>query len=100
MRAIVAGIHMVKHNPEPSIRAMSRYVRIDDREALKDVYRMYRELYPQIPHPSPATIQTQLTWMAQKDAQAKAAKHEQSIDGTILKEIEKSGFIAKLYQQK
>jgi NitT/TauT family transport system substrate-binding protein len=100
MRAIVEGIHMVKHNPEPSIRAMSKYLRIDDREALEDVYRMYRELYPQIPHPSPAAIQTQLTWMAEKDARAKAAKPEQFTDGTILKEIEKSGFVAKLYPQK
>jgi NitT/TauT family transport system substrate-binding protein len=100
MRAIVEGIYTVKNNPEPSIRAMSKYLRIDDREALEDVYRMYRELYPQIPHPSPAAIQTQLTWMAEKDARAKAAKPEQFIDGTILKEIEKSGFVAKLYHQK
>jgi hypothetical protein len=38
--------------------------------------------------------------MAEKDARAKAAKPEQFTDGTILKEIEKSGFVAKLYQQK
>jgi NitT/TauT family transport system substrate-binding protein len=52
MRAIVEGIYMVKNNPEPSIRAMGKYLRIDDREALEDVYRLYREIYPQIPHPS------------------------------------------------
>jgi NitT/TauT family transport system substrate-binding protein len=99
LRAIVEGIHMVKNNPEPSIRAMSKYLRIDDREALEEVYRLYRELYPPVPHPSPPAIQTQLTWMAEKDPRAKAAKPEQFIDGTILKEIEKSGFVAKLYQK-
>jgi ABC-type nitrate/sulfonate/bicarbonate transport system substrate-binding protein len=99
MRAIIEGIYMVKNNPEPSIRAMSKYLRIDDREALEDVYRLYREIYPQIPHPSPAAIQTQLTWMGEKDARAKAAKPEQFIDGSILKEIEKSGFVAKLYSK-
>ena len=99
LRAIVEGIHMVKNNPEPSIRAMSKYLRIDDREALEEVYRLYRELYPPVPHPSPAAIQTQLTWMAEKDPRAKAAKPEQFIDGTILKEIEKSGFVSRLYQK-
>ena len=99
MRAIVEGIHMVKHNPEPAIRAMGKYLRIDDREALEEVYRLYRDTYPQIPHPSAAAIQTQLTWMAEKDPRAKAAKPEQFYDGAILREIEKSGFVAKLYQK-
>jgi NitT/TauT family transport system substrate-binding protein len=99
MRAILEGIYMVKNNPEPSIRAMSKYLRINDREALEDVYRLYKEIYPAIPHPSPAAIQTQLTWMAEHDPRAKAAKPEQFFDGTILKEIEKSGFVAKLYQK-
>jgi hypothetical protein len=37
--------------------------------------------------------------MAEKDPRAKAAKPEQFIDGTIMREIEKSGFVAKLYQK-
>lgn len=99
LRAIIEGIHMVKNNPEPSIRALGKYLKIDDREALEEVYRLYREIYPAVPHPSPAAIQTQLTWMAERDPRAKQAKPEQFIDGTILREIEKSGFAAKLYQK-
>ena len=99
MRAIIEGIHMVKNNPEPSISALRKYLKIDDREALEEVYRLYKELYQPIPHPSPAAIQTQLTWMGEKDPRAKAAKPEQFIDDSILREIEKSGFVAKLYQK-
>ena len=99
LRAIIEGIFMVKQNPEPSIRALSKYLRIDDREALEEVYRLYKEIYPAVPHVSPAAIQTQLTWMAERDPRAKTAKPEQFIDGTILREIEKSGFVARLYQK-
>lgn len=99
MRAILEGIHSVKQNPEPSIAALKKYLKIDDREALEDVYRLYKEIYPVIPYPSPAAIQTQLNWMAERDARAKAAKTEQFFDGTILREIEKSGFVAKLSQK-
>ena len=42
LRAIVEGIHMVKHNPEPSIRALGKYLKISDREALEESYRIYR----------------------------------------------------------
>ena len=73
-------------------------MKIDDREALEDVYRLYKEIYQPVP-PSPAAIQTQLTWMAERDARAKAAKVEQFFDGAVLREIEKSGFAAKLYQR-
>jgi NitT/TauT family transport system substrate-binding protein len=99
LRAIIEGIYMVKQNPEPAIRALSKYLKIDDREALEEVYRLYKELYQPIPYPSPAAIQTQLTWMAERDPRAKAAKPEQFIDGTILREIEKSGFVTRLYQR-
>ena len=99
LRAIVEGIHLFKNDREASIRAMSKYLRIQDREALEETYRIYREIYQPIPFPSPAAIQTQLTSMAQRDPRAKEAKPEQFMDPTFLKEIEKSGFVAKLYQK-
>ena len=99
MRAIVEGIYAVKQNPEPAISALKKYLKIDDREALEDVYRLYKEIYPPLPHPSPAAIQTQLTWMAERDPRAKSAKPEQFFDGSILREIEKSGFVTRLYQK-
>ena len=100
MRAVLEGIHNYKNDREGSIRALSKYLRINDREALEEVYRIYYEIYQPIPHPSPAAIQTQLTWMAERDGRAKNAKPEQFIDGSILREIEKSGYVARLYQQK
>lgn len=100
MRGIVEGIHNYKNDREGSIRALSKYLRINDREALEEVYRIYYEIYQPIPYPSPDAIQTQLNWMAERDPRAKNAKAEQFIDASILREIEKSGFVAKLYQQK
>ena len=99
MRAIVEGIHNYKNDREGSIRSLSKYLRLNDREALEEVYRIYYDIYQPIPHPSPAAIQTQLTWMAEKDVRARNAKPEQFIDGAILRDIEKSGFAARLYQK-
>jgi hypothetical protein len=38
--------------------------------------------------------------MAERDPRARTAKPEQFIDGTILRDIEKSGFVASLYGRK
>ncbi len=100
LRAILEGIHNYKNDREGSIRALGKYLRINDREALEEVYKIYYKIYQPIPYPSAAAIQTQLTWMAERDARAKAAKPEQFIDGSILREIEKSGFVSRLYRQK
>jgi hypothetical protein len=37
--------------------------------------------------------------MAERDPRAKQAKPEQFFDGSILREIEKSGFAARLYHK-
>jgi hypothetical protein len=37
--------------------------------------------------------------MADRDPRAKNAKPEQFIDASFLREIEKSGFVSKLYQK-
>jgi hypothetical protein len=94
VRAVLTGVlgHLVPRCP----KRLAKYLKIDDREALEEVYRLYKEIYPRLPHPSPAAIQTQLTWMAEKDPRAKAAKPEQFIDGTILREIEKNAFVVRL----
>ena len=50
MRAIIEGIYMVKQNPEPSIRALSKYLKIDDREALEAVLQaLQRAISPDSP---------------------------------------------------
>jgi NitT/TauT family transport system substrate-binding protein len=99
LRSIIEGIYLFKHDREASLRALTKYLRIDDRETLEEVYRIYFEIYQPIPFPSAPAIQTQLTWMADRDPRAKNAKPEQFIDGSFLREIEKSGFVAKLYQK-
>jgi ABC-type nitrate/sulfonate/bicarbonate transport system substrate-binding protein len=99
LRSIIEGIHLYKQDREASIRALMKYLRIQDRETLEEVYRIYFQIYQPIPFPSTSAIQTQLSWMADRDPRAKNAKPEQFIDASFLKEIEKSGFVAKLYQK-
>src|SRR5262249_54168353 len=89
-RSIIEGIYLFKNDREASIRALTKYLRIDDRETLEEVYRIYYEIYQPIPYPSASAIQTQLTWMAERDPRAKNAKPEQFIAGSFCARLKRA----------
>jgi NitT/TauT family transport system substrate-binding protein len=97
LKAIIEGIHFYKNNRDESIRIMGKYLSIQDHETLEDIYELYKSIFQPLPFCSVEGMQTLLTWMAQKDPRAAEAKAEQFVDSGILKEIEKSGFVSRLY---
>jgi NitT/TauT family transport system substrate-binding protein len=97
LKAIIEGIHFYKNNRDESIRIMGKYLNIQDHETLEDIYELYKSIFQPLPFCSVEGMQTLLTWMAQKDPRAAEAKAEQFVDSGILKEIEKSGFVSRLY---
>ena len=99
LKAIIEAIHYYHNNPEEGVRVMGKYLRVQDGEALEETYKVYREVYQPLPLPSLQGMQVLLEWMAQRDSRAKEAKAEQFIDSSLLREIEKSGFVASLYQR-
>jgi NitT/TauT family transport system substrate-binding protein len=99
LKAIVEGIHFFRNNRTESIRILRKYLKIEDAEALDEIYKLYREILQPLPLPSLPGMQTLLTWMAQRDPRAKEVKAEQYIDANLLREIEKSGFVSSLYQK-
>ena|SRR3989338_9093974 len=99
LRAIVEAIHFFKTNRDEALRIMGKYLKIDDRETLDEIYKLYREILQPLPLPSTEGMQTVLTWMGQRDPRVKESKAEQFIDAASLREIEKSGFVSSLYQR-
>jgi hypothetical protein len=62
---------------------------------------MYALRYiPKIPYPSQEAIKVVLDQMADKDPRARAAQPEQFIDTRFFQELEKEGFIQRLWQSK
>ena len=99
LKAIVEAIHYFKNNRDDSMRILGKYLKIEDREALAEIYDLYKNVLAPVPYSTVEGMQMLLDWMAQRDPRAKEAKAEQFIDSTGLREIEKSGFVAGLYQR-
>ncbi len=99
MRAYVEGIHYAKTHRRESIEIIAKYLRTDDKEVLDDTYdSIIQTLVPEKPYPTLKGIQIILREFGSKDPAARSARPEQFVDTTILKELESSGFIDKLYK--
>ncbi len=99
VRAFVEGIHYAKTQRGFSIQVFRKYFKNDDLAHLNDVYDLYVLRYlPKVPYPSPEAMKTVLAQMADKDPKAKTAQPEQFIDNRFFQELDKEGFIQRLWQ--
>ena len=78
---------------------MQKYLRSSDASTFNDLYEMYIvQNIPRIPRPAPEALKTVLDQMAESDPRVANLKPEQFIDGRFFVELEKEGFIQKLWK--
>jgi len=99
MKAYVEGIHYYKTNRPESIAILAKYLKTNDSELLNEVYTdLGLTLTPQKPYPTLRGIDIMLHEMAGRDPKAKAARPEEFVDLTFIKELDSSGYIDRLYK--
>jgi NitT/TauT family transport system substrate-binding protein len=97
IKAYVEAIHYYKTHPKESIAILQKYLKTDDMEALKETYEAIGlTLIPEKPYPTLRGVQMMLSEIGAKDPKAQAAKPEQFVDLTFVKELD--GFIDGLYK--
>jgi len=98
MRAYLEGIYVFKTNKEVALNVLKKYTRLDDLSLVQVSYdEMSQRLIPRVPYPNREGIQTIINQLALTRPQMKSLNPSDFIDPSILKEIEDSGFIKKLY---
>ena len=98
MRAYLEGIYVFKTNKEVALNVLKKYTRLDDLSLVQVSYdEMSQRLIPRVPYPNREGIQTIINQLALTRPQMKSLNPNDFIDPSILKEIEDSGFIKKLY---
>jgi NitT/TauT family transport system substrate-binding protein len=99
MRAYVEGIHYAKTHRKETLDVLGKYLRTDDKEVLEETYEsIVSTLVPEKPYPTLKGIQIILRELGLKDAAARNAKPEQFVDTSVVKELDSSGFIDRLYK--
>jgi ABC-type nitrate/sulfonate/bicarbonate transport system substrate-binding protein len=99
MRAYIEGIHYAKTHRKETLDVLAKYLRSDDKEVLDDTYEsIVQTLVPEKPYPTQKGIQIILRELGAKDPAARSARPEQFVDISIVKELDSSGFIDRLYK--
>jgi NitT/TauT family transport system substrate-binding protein len=97
-RGIIEAMAWMKSNKQESLKIMSKYLRINDRQVLESQYEENsNKLYVKKPYPTLAGIKTILDSLPRNE-KAKGAKPEQFVDMSIVRELDESGFIDAVYK--
>ncbi len=99
MRAFVQGIHFYKTRKKESMAIIAKYMRTDDMEAVGATYDYFAlKIVPRKPYPTLKGIKALLDLAAKERPEAGKASPERFVNLTLLKELDESGFIDRLYQ--
>jgi NitT/TauT family transport system substrate-binding protein len=95
--ALTEGVHFFKTRKEESKKILAKYSRHDDEAYLEAAYQINAKLFDRVPYVTREGMDIQL-----KDALSKkpgsTVKVDDIVDDTIVAELEKEGFIDKLYR--
>ncbi len=98
MKAYLEGIYVFKTNKDVALNVLKKYTRVDDLSLVQVSYdEMSQRLIRRVPYPDREGIQTIIDQLSKTRPQMKTLNPNDFIDPSILKEIEDSGFIKKLY---
>lgn len=99
-RGFVEGVHYGKTQRAFGIQILKKYLRNDDAALLDELYEMYiLQNIPRIPRPSQEAVKTVLDQMAETDPRVANLRPEQFIDSRFFQELEKDGFLQRLWKQ-
>jgi ABC-type nitrate/sulfonate/bicarbonate transport system substrate-binding protein len=98
MKAYLEGIYVFKTHKDVALNVLKKYTRLDDLSLVQVSYdEMSQRLIRRVPYPDREGIQTIIDQLAKTRPQMKNLNPGDFIDPSILKEIEDTGFIKKLY---
>ena len=100
LRSHVEGIAYFKTHKEFSMKVLSKYLRTNDQELLEGSYEIFKEDFISTPYPIMKGLEATYDYVAQTRPEIRTKKPEEFMDPSLVAELDKSGFIKKLYEQK
>ena len=102
IKSQVEALHRIKTDRETALKILAKYLGLQDKDILDKSYEELSsdEKFPPKQFPTLEGIKNILEPLAQTDAKAKAAKPEDFVDVSFVKELDDNGFIADLYKSR
>ena len=100
VRSYVEGIAFLKQNKDFSQKVLAKYLRTNDPEYLEGAYTIFKQDFIAAPYPITKGLEAIYDIVAFRRLEIRSHQPEEFVDTSFVAELDKSGFIKKLYEQK
>ena len=100
VRSYVEGIAFLKQNKDFSQKVLAKYLRTNDPEYLEGAYTIFKQDFIAAPYPITKGLEAIYDIVAFRRPEIRSHQPEEFVDTSFVAELDKSGFIKKLYEQK
>jgi ABC-type nitrate/sulfonate/bicarbonate transport system substrate-binding protein len=100
LRAHIEAIAYFKGHKDFSMKVLSKYLRNNDQELLESSYEIFKQDFISVPYPIMKGLEATYEYVAATRPEIRGRKPEEFMDPSLVAELDKSGFIKKLYEQK
>lgn len=97
LEAQIEAAHRFKTDPELAMKVIGKYTQTTDRAMLEETQRVYASAFERIPYPDIEDMKLGLTQVAETNPRVRNSDPKEFVDGRLLREIEASGFVKRLY---
>ena len=99
MKAHIEGIALFKKDRELGKRVIKKMLRLDDEELVNESYELFSKTRLPVPYPNIKGMRTSFEYVALSRPEVWNHKPEEFADPSFVEELERSGFIKKLYEK-
>jgi NitT/TauT family transport system substrate-binding protein len=100
VRSYVEGIAFLKQNQEFSQKVLGKYLRTNDPEYLEGAYNIFKLDFIAAPYPITKGLEAIYDIVAFRRPEIRGHRPEKFVDTSFVAELDKSGFIKRLYEPK
>src|SRR5688572_29074692 len=100
LKSHIEGIAYFKAHKDFSMKVLSKYLRNNDQELLESSYEIFKQDFISVPYPIMKGLEATYEYVAATRPEIRGRKPEEFMDPSLVAELDKSGFIKKLYEQK
>ncbi len=99
MKAHLEGIALFKKDREFTKKVIKKTLRLTDDELVNESYEIFAKARLAVPYPNIRGMRTSFEYVALTRPEVWNHKPEEFADSSVVEELEKSGFIKKLYER-
>jgi ABC-type nitrate/sulfonate/bicarbonate transport system substrate-binding protein len=99
MRAHLEGIARFKQEPDLAKRVIKKMLRLDDDSLAQESWELFAKHRIAAPYPNIKGLKTSYEYVAATRPDVYKHKPEEFVDSSFVEELDKSGFIKKLYEK-